>query len=616
MARAKALRLRSGDAEQLEQLAHRGRPALALRARALLLAAAGSSHTEIAATLGVSRQSVVTWRSRYLADGLDGLGDRARSGRPAAIDPWRLVEVVTAAPARARQWTTRTVAEQMKVSPATVARAWRAHGVRPVESGAVRLDAAPAIELDAVELVAIYASGPHGVVAFTVPSNRRGSGPPGRSASSATDAVATALLAAERLSDPDPDGLRAFLLAHERCSLLVTPAVPGLGVHRVRDLSQWRSMVRVLVALHERSGGPSLVVGDAPDVLGRASERPSSFDPSSTAPRVTMREVAAEAGVSIKTVSNLLTGAKNVGPETRARVESAIENLGYQVNTAARQLRTGRRGTVVLAVPEFKVSYFADLAEQFIDAAAERGVDVTMQVTRGRRDRELEIVAAARGLADGVVMVAQGMTEDDLGRLSGGAPFVLLGENVSGAAVDRITISNARAAETAMAHLLESGRRRVALLGAGGAAVASARMRGFRAAAAERRVEIDPALVIAAGPWHRNVGERATHELLDRGTSVDAIVGFNDELALGALRALLSRGVRVPEEIAVVGFDNSDHAAFATPSLTSIAPDTGYIARRAMALIDDRHRHPGARSGRAPVHVAAPYTLAVRESAP
>lgn len=616
MARSEALVLRPGDRDRLEWFVRRGRPAVALRARALLLAADGESHTRIASTLAVSRQSVVTWRRRYRADGPDGLDDRRRSGRPAAIDPWRIVEATLAMPAGRRRWTTRAVADRMSVSPATVARAWRTHGLTPLEGGAVRLDAAPALELTGVTLVAIHAAGPYGVAAITRPGARRRQGSPEVGTSTATGDVMASLRRAAGLADADADALRAFLLAHEHCTLLVTPGVPGLAVHRTRDAEQWRSMVRVLVALHERSGGPLLALGQAPALLSAPADRPTSFDSVGMVPRVTMREVAADAGVSIKTVSNLLSGAKNVSPATRTRVEEAVDRLGYQLNTAARQLRTGRRGNVVLAVPEFKVNYFADLAEQLIDAAAESGVNVTMQVTRGRRERELEIVAAARGLADGVVMVAQGMTEDDLGRLSGGAPFVLLGENLGGAAVDRITISNAAAAETAMAHVLESGRRRVALLGTGAAAVASARVRGCRAAATERGVEIDPALLIAATPWHRNVGERATHELLDRGAHVDAIVGFNDELALGALRALLSRGVRVPQDIAVVGFDNSDDAAYATPSLTSIAPDTGYIARRALALIEDRHRHPGPSTARAPVQVAAPYTLAVRESAP
>ncbi|UFU07812.1 substrate-binding domain-containing protein [Ruania halotolerans] len=609
------------------------RAALALRARAVLLAADGISHVEIAARLAVSRQSVVTWRRRYSESGPLGLDDRDRSGRPAATDPWVLVAAaLTPEYARTRA-SSREIAARLGVSAATVSRAWRAHGFMPLDGGAVRLNSVPPLDLNHIELVGIHAAGGSGVAAFRrrrLPggsegnrgrSGRRGrrdsDGRPRQEADARDGSVAMTMshhLAIATIADDDPEAMREFLRAHEDCEVLVTPDAAALGVHRAPDLSTWHAMVRLLAALHERGERAALAFTGPPTVLGDVRRRPTSSEPTSTGSRVTMREVAAAARVSIKTVSNVLTGAKKVGPDTRERVEEAIERLGYQVNTAARQLRTGRRGQVVLAVPEFQVNYFAELAERLIDAGAGRGINILVQMTRGRRERELEIVATARGLADGVIMVAQGMSENDLYKLSASGPFVLLGENVSGASVDHITISNADAAQTAMDHLLASGRRQVALLGSGTTPVAAARVRGCRAAAAAYGLEVDERLLVPAGPWHRDAGELATLDFLDRGVPFDAIVGFNDELALGAARALLTHGIRVPTDVAIVGFDNSQDAAYSTPSITSIAPDMAHIARRALDLIDERQQFGG--GARPPVQVTAPYTLAVRESAP
>ncbi|SEE28922.1 substrate-binding domain-containing protein [Ruania alba] len=625
MTRASTLVIRPGEHDRVRELAESGRTAQALRARAVLLAAEGCSHTEIAQRLAVSRQSVVTWRRRYEESGLAGLDDRDRSGRPAVIDPWAAVQPALVPAPHGKRWSSRSLAAHLDVSPATVSRAWRAHGFTPVDGGAVRLGSAPPIHAAKVELVGIHAAGPFGVAAFrsrnerrSVPA-RRGPGDQGLGPADVESGRADPVAALPELLESaahgarDPELLHAFLRGHDDCELLVTPGVAALGVYRCHSVGQWQAMVRVLAALHGQCGGPRLELSTAPTVLGSTSRRPTSSESAQVTPRVTMREVAADAGVSIKTVSNVLTGAKKVESQTRGRVEAAIDRLGYQVNTAARQLRTGRRGQVVLAVPEFRVNYFAELAEQLIDAGAERDVNILVQMTRGRRERELEIVAAARGLADGVIMVAQGMSEGDLPELSASGAFVLLGENVSGASVDHITISNADAARTAMEHLLAAGRRQVVLLGLGSSPVSAARVRGCRAAAASYGLQLDNRLLVPAGPWHRDAGERAMLDFLDRGVPFDAIVGFNDELALGAARALLTHGVHVPSDVAIVGFDDSEDAAYSTPSITSIAPDMAHIARRALELIDERQR---ATRTRAPVQVTAPYTLAVRESAP
>lgn len=332
--------------------------------------------------------------------------------------------------------------------------------------------------------------------------------------------------------------------------------------------------------------------------------------------RPIMSDVAARAGVSVKTVSNVLTGAKHVSAATRARVEEAVGALDYQVHPAARQLRTGRPRAFVLALPELGLSYFAQLAEQVIATAAARGLGILVQTTGGRRERELAAIDMARHQADGLIIAAHGLREDDIRRASSTVPFVLLGEGVPQHRVAQITISNSDAASTAMQHLLRTGRRRIVLLGLAHRAVAEARVRGCRRAATMHGVQIDPTLLAPAPRWDRESGERAIHELLDRGARFDAVIGFNDELALGAQRALLSRGHDVPGDVALIGFDNSEDARYSTPSLSSVAPAFDAIADAALELVTGHGQRTPERHAGEPArqHITAPHRLVVRES--
>ncbi len=627
---APPLVLRPGDRKRLEELST-GDDVLAQRARIVLLAAQGRANTAIAARAGVSRQSVLTWRGRYEAEGVDGLVDQARTGRPARTEPWDIVaatwEEAVGEGAQGR-WTSRALADRLSLSAATVSRAWRAHRVRPLPRGRFELRTSPAMEVGPVEVVGIAVGGGEGVMALRprdVEELAAGDGVVDDQSDSVRETVLDLRdrLGAAMGVHVGPGVLDRFATAHGDLLLVATPGVLAPQAHRAADAEEWMAVATVLLGRHAHDGGDLPAVDGLGSFVWTVRENSQgTYDPlpesgpasgqSSGANQVTMREVAAHAGVSIKTVSNVLTGAKRVGEQTRSRVEQAIEVLGYQVNTAARHLRTGRRGSVVLAVPELRVSYYVELAEELIDAAAERGVSILVQTTRGRRDREVEIAAAARGLADGVIIAAQGMTRADLQDVRAGGPLVLIGEYVDGATVDHITISNEEASRTAMEHLLASGRRRVALLGVGTSHVSDARVRGCRAAADAAGVPIEPELLIPSRIWHRDAAEEAVSELIERGGEFDGLVCFNDDLAVGAVRALHTHGVRIPDDVAVVGFDNTKEAAYSTPSITSIAPDMAHIARRALEQIEARQQ--GQLGG--PVQMTAPYTLAIRESAP
>ncbi|WP_116948997.1 LacI family DNA-binding transcriptional regulator [Jiangella endophytica] len=306
----------------------------------------------------------------------------------------------------------------------------------------------------------------------------------------------------------------------------------------------------------------------------------------------TLRDVARLAGVSFKTVSNVVNDHPYVSDTTRAKVQAAIDELGYRPNRQARSLRSGRTGAIGLAVPELSLAYFAQLADEVITAAEQRDVVVVIEQTGGDRRRELDVLSGSRRqLTDGLLFSPLGLSNDDGGLLAVDFPLVLLGERIFDGPVDHVTMENVDAARAATDHLLDLGRRRVAVIGAHeGEVIGSAglRLRGYRAALDARGIAYDEALVVDAGPWHRINGAEAMRSLLERGVEFDAVFALNDELALGALRVMQEQGIRVPADVAIIGFDDVDEGKYSLPSLSTVDPGRREIARLAVDVLLDR----------------------------
>ncbi|MDR6904881.1 DNA-binding LacI/PurR family transcriptional regulator [Agromyces sp. 3263] len=331
----------------------------------------------------------------------------------------------------------------------------------------------------------------------------------------------------------------------------------------------------------------------------------------------TLHDVAKLAGVSIKTVSNVINDYPHIRPATRARVEAAVAELGYTPNLTARSLRSGRTGAIALAVPDLGLSYFAELAASVIEAAEEAGVVVLVEQTGGDRDREIELLRSPRlKMTDGLIFSPLGMGQEDVERLEVPYPLVVLGERIFDGPADHVTMQNVEAARAATQLLLESGRRRIAVIGAHeGEVIGSAglRLRGYREALDAAGVPFDESIIGYTTLWHRSNGARCLHELLDRGVDFDAVFGLNDTLALGAMRALQESGRRVPEDVAVIGFDDLDEARYTIPSLTTVDPGREWIARTAVRTL--LQRIEGADEAGPPRLLLADFTIAERESA-
>jgi DNA-binding LacI/PurR family transcriptional regulator len=305
-----------------------------------------------------------------------------------------------------------------------------------------------------------------------------------------------------------------------------------------------------------------------------------------------MHDVAQRAGVSIKTVSNVVNGYPYIKAATKERVEAAIDELGYRVNMSARNLRTRRTGLITLAVPELSLPYFAELADAVISAADAAGWTVLIEQTSANRERETEVLSGRRRhLTDGLIFSPLALGPDDLGLFTVDFPLVILGERIFGAPADHVTMNNVAAAKAATLHLASLGRRRIAVIGAHeGERVGSAALRtaGYLEGLTEAGLPHDPALIGEAGLWHRSTGAEAMSRMLDDGVEIDAVFALNDALALGALHALHAHGMDVPKDVALIGFDDVDDARYSVPALSSVDPGRDQIARTAVKLLLDR----------------------------
>jgi DNA-binding LacI/PurR family transcriptional regulator len=304
--------------------------------------------------------------------------------------------------------------------------------------------------------------------------------------------------------------------------------------------------------------------------------------------RPTLADVGAIAGVSAKTVSNVMLGRNEVSEETRQAVLAAVAEVGYEVNLAGRGLASGRTGRVAVVVPNVYQPYFAELAERLIVALEQHGYTTMLRIAHDAAAEREAVLGATTRNVDGVIFCPHHVlraAEDKPRRpvvQLGGAPTprwdcVVMGERAGSEAVTR--------------HLLETGRRRIALIwnSPPGTRPAGDRFDGYLAALEAYGVAFDDALVYSGSDWDRRAsGYEAMVGLLRSGAAFDAALCVNDALAVGAIRALRRHGYRVPDDVAVTGFDDTDESEFTTPSLTSVSPQQEEMVERAVGMLLER----------------------------
>ncbi|MFF6808045.1 substrate-binding domain-containing protein [Streptomyces sp. NPDC012616] len=332
---------------------------------------------------------------------------------------------------------------------------------------------------------------------------------------------------------------------------------------------------------------------------------------------VTLRDVAELAGVSSRTVSNVVNGYAPVAEATRVRVQQAVDKLGYRPNVLARNLAAGRSGQIAVVVPYLDTPYFAELLQGIIRAARVQGYNVLIDQTDG--DAEHEKLFLSRGsqhlLFDGVIFSPLGLAQSDLTERDPSLPLVVLGERVSDGSFDHVGIDDVAASLEATEHLLGLGRRRVAAIGdqpyrTGEAA--QLRTRGYRLAHERAGLPVSEELVVSTPRFNRSDGATAMAHLLDdlEGPP-DAVFCYSDLVALGALHTLASRGLRVPEDIAVVGYDDIEDGRYSNPPVTTVSPDKKVIAETAVERLLKRIGSSTPVPGR---EIRAPHRLIPRAS--
>lgn len=335
--------------------------------------------------------------------------------------------------------------------------------------------------------------------------------------------------------------------------------------------------------------------------------------------RATIKDVARLAGVSIKTVSNVLNGHPSLTEPTKTRVEKAMVALDYRPNITARNLRRGRTGLIAFALPRLTSPYFAEIANCVVKEAEQRDLTVLIDVTEGDEEREQLVTEGFRSqLLDGIILQPWSISLPALRSRADKTPLVLLGEWRVRTA-DSVAIDSEAAAYTAVDHLLARGRRRIAAIGASPRRSRTRRHtlepgrrhRGYERALQAHGIALDPELIVHPGGDHTpEVVAAALAELFSRAPDVDAVFAFNDRVALGVVRWLRSQGIAVPDDVAVIGIDDIEAARLSTPSLSTIAPDKTGIARSALEMLSERI----AGSDRAARQVVADFTLVERES--
>lgn len=303
---------------------------------------------------------------------------------------------------------------------------------------------------------------------------------------------------------------------------------------------------------------------------------------------VGLRDVAQLAGVSVKTVSNVVNDYPYVSAATRQRVQAALDELQYQPNLSARHLRSGRTGVIALAVPELNFPYFAALADVVVEMADRRGWTVVIEQTGGSASRERAVLEGLRRLrVDGILLNPMSLGLEGILERRDRTPIVLLGERAGDAPLPHVSVDNIAAAREATLHLARMGARHIACIGSEGRqpGTGSLRLEGYRQGLTEAGLEFDRTLVAPTRGYHRADGAAAMAQLLARDVLPDAVFAFNDLLALGAMRRCLDHGLRLPDDLLFVGFDDLEECEFSAPRLSSVRPDLETLVSLTLDLL-------------------------------
>jgi DNA-binding LacI/PurR family transcriptional regulator len=331
----------------------------------------------------------------------------------------------------------------------------------------------------------------------------------------------------------------------------------------------------------------------------------------------TIKQVAEMAGVSVGTVSHVITGSVPVSGALRANVEAAIRELDYHPNHVARSLKTNKTRTLGIMVPDLTIPFFPQMIRGAETAARKQGYSLVAVNSDDSVDRQRDLLSLLRSQrVEGMLLVvASGMTPaDQIGRMvDAGIPVVCLDRIPDKVAVDSVSVEDASAAELGVNHLVSMGYRRIAIV-TGPLTLKNERRRlhGYKKALERAGIAVDDELIWRCNLRPEQVADVCAEQMRRVKPTPEAIFATNGQTGLGVLRGLRACGLKTPDDIAFVTFDELTVDDLFTPAITTVLQPAEEIGLRAAEILLERLEKPGKEERR--INVRLPATLKIRDS--
>lgn len=300
---------------------------------------------------------------------------------------------------------------------------------------------------------------------------------------------------------------------------------------------------------------------------------------------VRMKDIAKDLGLSVVTISKVLRNHPDIAEETRERVLRRVKELDYQPNLMARSLVTGRSYLIGLVVPDLLHPFFAEVAKALSAVVGEQGYSLIISSSEERPELEArEIQQLMARQLDALVIASCGAGNDALERLNrNGPPYVLIDREISGLAANFVGVNDQAVGRIATEHLIDQGCRRIAHIRGFDNSTGISRFEGYRQALQQRGLRYSDELVVTQSSVDTDstrLGAEAMHLLLQRKQRPDGVFAYNDPLAIGAMNAILDAGLRIPQDIAVIGSGNLHYDSSLRVPLSSVDQHSSLIGER------------------------------------
>ena len=326
----------------------------------------------------------------------------------------------------------------------------------------------------------------------------------------------------------------------------------------------------------------------------------------------TIQDVVRASGVSVATVSRVLNDSPNVLPATREKVLAAIRELDYHPNRLAKQFRTQRTNCVLVLLPRIGDSFYSEILKGIDTVAAEAGYHVFITNTGNSTElARFSYESLIQKQYDGIIDFSACLPKEYMEEIAGQNPVVVACRYLSNVSVPNVTIDNMAASREMTEYMLNLGHQRIAYISSNlELALYRSRLYGYREALEARGIPVDERIICAANPDIQG-GYDAVIQLLRSGERFTAIVASGDTQAVGAIKALQDRSLRVPEDVAVCGFDDIELSALLSPTLTTIRQPRNLIGRQSMEKLLGRI---SGKDEDLAEQIVLPYELVIRAS--